>query len=121
MVFNGWNATKALAHGCKLQQYCIQKHVKMCDVPTSDHALKLFWDLYDKKIGASDAKKSGADAVTNNISHSQSESLEHYANKRRRIRSPNYDWPPSGVGVTRSCSAHSVASITSVLTNASGL
>ena len=63
MVFNDWNATKALAHGCKLQQYCIQTHVKMCAVPTSGHALKLSRDLYAKKGGVSDAKKSGANAV----------------------------------------------------------
>ena len=58
MVSSGWNATKALSHGCKIDYYCFQKHVKKCLAPTSQHHLKLFWDLYVRKNGNVMPKKS---------------------------------------------------------------
>merc|ERR1712037_282405 len=60
----GKNSRKALAHGTRDDRFCLKEHIKPCKGKTTEAEVKLFTDLYDRKLARKDFKDLRRDAQT---------------------------------------------------------
>ena len=86
-TWNGHNGTKALAHGSKLVEFCLTHNVRPCKGRSSAEEVKLFTDLYDKKVAAKAARRKAETAVDVDIADSQEEVSRKVSAKKRKPNS----------------------------------
>lgn len=81
---NGKNATKALAHGARDHQYCIDQHVKPCSGIATQEEIDLFRTLLCKKLEKKAAVKRGNVAVQDEITQAHGRVADEWASKKAK-------------------------------------